>query len=169
MAFLDIGDVEEARSWIDRAAGVATEHPSPFRARKLETWRGVTDAAAGDAGGMRAHLERAVGQATDSGHAAARCEALARLAVEAGCVGVYIGFESPSDEGLAEIRKKFNSRNGREPRAAGRVTCAVHSVSGPAKVWAVSGIAATGIQARSPPPGGCICSVAVILAKPGPL
>ena len=87
MAFLDIGDVEEARSWIDRAAGVATEHPSPFRARKLETWRGVTDAAAGDAGGMRAHLERAVGQATDSGHAAARCEALARLAVEAGRLG----------------------------------------------------------------------------------
>jgi radical SAM superfamily enzyme YgiQ (UPF0313 family) len=39
---------------------------------------------------------------------------LVRLAVEAGCIGVYIGFESPTDEGLAEIRKKFNNRNGRD-------------------------------------------------------
>jgi radical SAM superfamily enzyme YgiQ (UPF0313 family) len=45
-------------------------------------------------------------------------EELLRLAVEAGCVGVYIGFESPTDEGLTEIRKKFNSRNGRDFRAS---------------------------------------------------
>jgi radical SAM superfamily enzyme YgiQ (UPF0313 family) len=47
-------------------------------------------------------------------------EELLRLAVEAGCVGVFIGFESPSDEGLAEVRKKFNSHNGRDFRASVR-------------------------------------------------
>ena len=91
MAILDLGDIDEARAWIDRAAVVATEHPSPLRARRLETWRGVGDAAAGDAEGMRTHLERAVQQATDSGHAAARCEALARLAVESSRLGVRVG------------------------------------------------------------------------------
>src|SRR5262249_24144962 len=57
LAYLDIGDWDEARAWIDRAAAVATEHPSPHRAGKLETWRGMVDAAAGDAEGMRRHLE----------------------------------------------------------------------------------------------------------------
>ena len=47
-------------------------------------------------------------------------EELLQLAVEAGCVGVYIGFESPSEEGLAEVRKKFNSRNDRDFRASVR-------------------------------------------------
>ncbi len=87
MAHLDLGDVDEARTWIDRAAATAAEHPTPFRARKLETWRGIADAAAGDAEGMRTHLERAVQQATDAGVSAARCESLARLAVESGRLG----------------------------------------------------------------------------------
>jgi radical SAM superfamily enzyme YgiQ (UPF0313 family) len=43
---------------------------------------------------------------------------LLRLAVEAGCVGVFIGFESPNEEGLVEVRKKFNSRNGRDFKAS---------------------------------------------------
>ena len=90
LAYLDLGDVGEARGWIDRAAAVATEHPSPHRARKLETWRGMVDAAAGDADGMREHLEHAVQQATDAGHAASRCEALARLAVEAARLGASL-------------------------------------------------------------------------------
>ena len=79
MALLDLGDVDEARAWIDRAAVVATEHPSPLRARRLETWRGIADGAAGDAAGMRTHLERAAQQAAGSGQIATRCEALARL------------------------------------------------------------------------------------------
>ena len=69
MAVLDLGDVDDAEAWIDRAAAVATEHPSPLRARRLETWRGIADAAAGDAAGMRTHLERAVQQAAEYGPA----------------------------------------------------------------------------------------------------
>lgn len=37
-------------------------------------------------------------------------EELVRLAAQAGCFGVFIGFESPSIEGLTEINKKFNIR-----------------------------------------------------------
>ena len=40
-------------------------------------------AGAGDVEGMRQHLERAVAIATEEGRASARCEALARLAIEA--------------------------------------------------------------------------------------
>ena len=35
-------------------------------------------------------------------------EELLELAAEAGCIGVFIGFESPTPEGLAEVGKKFN-------------------------------------------------------------
>lgn len=49
-------------------------------------------------------------------------EELLRLAARAGCVGVFIGFETPSVEGLVEINKKFNFRNGRDFKASvGRI------------------------------------------------
>ena len=53
------------------------------RSVQLETWRGMVRAGAGDADGMRRHLEQAVAMATEAGRASARCEALARLALEA--------------------------------------------------------------------------------------
>ena len=87
LAYLDLGEVEEAERWLDRAAAAAAASPTPLRARQLELWRGQARGAAGDADGMRAHLERAVEQATNSGFAAARAEALARLALEAARLG----------------------------------------------------------------------------------
>ena len=39
---------------------------------------------------------------------------LLMLAAKAGCVGVFIGFESPTAEGLMEVGKKFNMLNGRD-------------------------------------------------------
>jgi radical SAM superfamily enzyme YgiQ (UPF0313 family) len=47
-------------------------------------------------------------------------EELLALAAEAGCRGVFIGFESPSPEGLAELGKKFNLVKGRDFRASVR-------------------------------------------------
>jgi len=47
-------------------------------------------------------------------------EELLALAAKAGCSGVFIGFESPTPEGLLEIGKKFNLLNGREFRASVR-------------------------------------------------
>jgi radical SAM superfamily enzyme YgiQ (UPF0313 family) len=47
-------------------------------------------------------------------------EELLALAAKAGCSGVYIGFESPSPEGLLELRKKFNLLKGRDFRASVR-------------------------------------------------
>jgi radical SAM superfamily enzyme YgiQ (UPF0313 family) len=47
-------------------------------------------------------------------------EELMALAVKAGCRGVFIGFESPSPEGLRELGKKFNARGDRDFRASVR-------------------------------------------------
>ena len=47
-------------------------------------------------------------------------EELLELAAKAGCSGVFIGFESPSPEGLRELGKKFNLLNGRDFRASVR-------------------------------------------------
>ena len=43
---------------------------------------------------------------------------LLALAAKAGCRGVFIGFESPSPEGLLEIGKRFNLLKGRDFRAS---------------------------------------------------
>jgi hypothetical protein len=87
LANLDLGAAEEAKTWVDRAAATAAEAPTPFRARMLETWRGVLRAAEGDAAGARRHLERAVQLATEQGLTAARCEALALLALHTARLG----------------------------------------------------------------------------------
>ncbi|MHC4897016.1 MAG: B12-binding domain-containing radical SAM protein [Planctomycetota bacterium] len=47
-------------------------------------------------------------------------EELLALAAKAGCRGVFIGFESPTPEGLQELGKKFNLLKGRNIRAAVR-------------------------------------------------
>lgn len=87
MANVEVGDLDEAKRWLDRAAKIGSEYPTPLRARRLETWRGLAHAAAGEAPEMRRHLERAVQLATEKGLPAARCEALARLAVHASRLG----------------------------------------------------------------------------------
>lgn len=87
LTHLEMGEIDEAERWLDRAAAVASTAPTPFRARRLETWRGMSLAARGDGHGMRHHLERAVRLATEQGLPAARCEALSRLALESARVG----------------------------------------------------------------------------------
>lgn len=47
-------------------------------------------------------------------------EELLTLAAKAGCAGVFIGFESPTAEGLKEVGKKFNLVNGRDFAASVR-------------------------------------------------
>ena len=82
LSLLELGDVEGAERWLGLAAAAASIAPSRTRARQLETWRGIVRAGVGDIDGVRRHLERAVAMATDEGRAPARCEALARLALE---------------------------------------------------------------------------------------
>ena len=74
-----------------------TAAPTPLRARRLELWRGLARATAGDAAGMREHFERALQAATEQGRPAARCEVLARLALEA----ARLGAERADEELLA--------------------------------------------------------------------
>ena len=87
MAYADVGAAAEAESWVGRAASVASAAPTPLRARLLETWRGIVSGVAGNAAGMREHLEKAVQIATEQGRPAARCEALACLALCAARLG----------------------------------------------------------------------------------
>ena len=87
MSHLEIGELDEAITWLDRAATVAVESPTPARRRQQELWRGLADAARGDADAMRGHLERAVQMAADQGLPAARCEALAALSLAAASLG----------------------------------------------------------------------------------
>jgi radical SAM superfamily enzyme YgiQ (UPF0313 family) len=47
-------------------------------------------------------------------------EELLVLAANAGCRGVFIGFESPAPEGLRELGKKFNLLKGRDLRDSAR-------------------------------------------------
>ncbi|MDY7011906.1 MAG: radical SAM protein, partial [Planctomycetota bacterium] len=47
-------------------------------------------------------------------------EELLALAAKAGCIGVFIGFETPTPEGLLELGKKFNLLKGRDFRASVR-------------------------------------------------
>src|SRR4029078_4171569 len=93
LTHLSLGDVVEAERWLNLAAEIAAATPTPTRSRQLETWRGMVRAAAGDGARMRQHLERAVSMATAQGKAAARCEALTRLAVEAARLGKASGDE----------------------------------------------------------------------------
>jgi ATP/maltotriose-dependent transcriptional regulator MalT len=88
MAHLDLGDVDAAGMWLDRAAAIASANPTPLRARRMETWRGLAAAAAGDADGMRTRLEKAAALANDDGRSAPRCEALSHLAWQSVRLGV---------------------------------------------------------------------------------
>src|SRR5512137_1663840 len=45
-------------------------------------------------------------------------EELLTLAAQAGCAGVFIGFESPTAEGLSEVGKRFNVTKGRDLAAS---------------------------------------------------
>jgi DNA-binding CsgD family transcriptional regulator len=87
LAQLQVGDVEKADTWLGRAAEAAAASPAPLKARQLATWRGRAAGFAGDAQRMRDYLEHAVGLAVEQGSSAARCEALSRLAIEAGRLG----------------------------------------------------------------------------------
>jgi hypothetical protein len=101
MSHLDMGEVDQAKPWLDRAAAIASEHPTPLRARRLASWRGLARSTAGDAAGMREHLERAVQLASESGLPAVKCEALARLALEASRLGAELG-----DDDLLQLAER---------------------------------------------------------------
>jgi DNA-binding CsgD family transcriptional regulator/tetratricopeptide (TPR) repeat protein len=101
LTHLELGDVDEAEGWLDLAAGAAAAVASPLRARQLEVARGLARAAAGDADGMREHLERAVRLATEQGRPAARCETLATLALAAALLG-----SASADEDLLSLAER---------------------------------------------------------------
>ena len=121
LVHLDLGDVKRAEAWLDKAAGVAATSPTPLRARHLELWRGMARGLAGDADGMRTHIERAIQLATDQGWPSARCESLARLALEASGLGAATGDEAllhVADRAAEEASRIARLLPGRPPWGA---------------------------------------------------
>jgi DNA-binding CsgD family transcriptional regulator len=80
LAYAGLGDIGEADTWLGTAGAAALESANALPERQLETWRGQVRSAAGDAAGMRRHLERALTLASERGSPAGRCELLAMLA-----------------------------------------------------------------------------------------
>ncbi len=101
LSHLDLGEQPEAEEWVGRAATAAAASPTPLRARQLATWRGLCSAAAGNVAGMREHLEQALKLATDTGRPAARCQALAQLALTAARTGA-----TAQDEALLALAER---------------------------------------------------------------
>jgi tetratricopeptide (TPR) repeat protein/DNA-binding CsgD family transcriptional regulator len=91
----------EARRWLDLAAAVVTASPTPGRTRRIELWRGAVLARAGDAAGMQRHLEHSARLAAEQDLQAARCEALALLAIEAARLG-----RARSDDALLSLAER---------------------------------------------------------------
>jgi DNA-binding CsgD family transcriptional regulator len=105
---LELGDVPEAGRWLDCAAEAAAAAPTSLRARQLEVLRGRARGAAGDADGLRQHMERAVRLATEQGRPAARCQVLAILALEAALLGAEL-----ADEDLLTLAER-SARDAKE-------------------------------------------------------
>lgn len=121
LTYAELGAVEQAEQWLSRAAAVAAEAPTPLRARLIESWRGILRSIAGDGVGMRQHLERAVRLAVDQGRSPERCEALARLAVEAARLGVATQDEeliTVADESARQAKQLFPLLPGHSPWGA---------------------------------------------------
>ena len=94
MTFASLGESGEATAWIDRAAAAAMAEPRPALAYRMEMWRGICAAANENAEGLVEHLERAGQLATEHGNLAGRCEAAARLALEAAKLALDQGDDS---------------------------------------------------------------------------
>ncbi|HEV8404246.1 MAG TPA: AAA family ATPase [Candidatus Limnocylindrales bacterium] len=94
MSLVELGDIDEAERWLAKAAAAVSTAPSRSRSIQLETWHGIARSGAGDVDGMRRHLEGAVAMATEAGQASARCEALARLALES---AHFVARQAPTD------------------------------------------------------------------------
>jgi DNA-binding CsgD family transcriptional regulator len=115
---LQLGDPDEAGTWVDRAAAAAAGSPTPYRSRQLEMARGVLRARQGDTAGLVRHLERAVAIATEQGRSAGRCEALARLALEAARLARQDGnldLAGQAERAAAEVRALAPSLAGNPP------------------------------------------------------
>jgi len=104
--------VEEFRMIRERLVLVVDDNLIGTRAEHIERAKELFRALA------KANLRKDwVGQATIN---FADDDELLELAAKSGCRGVFIGFESPTPEGLAEIGKKFNLLKNRDIRASVR-------------------------------------------------
>ena len=121
LANAQLDRTEEANRWLVLASAVVSAAPTPGRNCRLELWRGAILARAGDANGMQAHLERAARMAIEQARPAGKCEALARLSLEAARLGRISGEESLlalADRSAQEVLRDVSSLPGHPPWSA---------------------------------------------------
>jgi hypothetical protein len=150
LANIQLGDIAEAERWLGLAATALAAAPSRIRARQLETWRGMVRSAAGDAEGMRRHLEAAVAMAGEQGRAPARCDALSRLALEAAKLGARSSDTELLDLAArsAEQAKALSARLQGHPSWGARADAALATVAlARGEVAAAVGFAGAAMQA----------------------
>lgn len=90
LAHAELEQIDQAQAWLDRAAALALEGNEALPARQMETWRGTAFGLAGDAEGMRTHLERAL-ELSQGCSPGGRCDLLATLALQAARLGTDAG------------------------------------------------------------------------------
>lgn len=114
----ELGDIDDARRWLDRAASIATASPTPLRSLQLETWRGLACAEAGDVEGFRSHFNSAVAIAMEQGKPAQRCEVLSLFVAHAARLGVSLHDEAllgAAADSVREVESLARSLPGHPP------------------------------------------------------
>ncbi len=89
----ELGEIEQAEHWLDRARAAAAIAPTPLRARRLELWRGMVRAVAGDAGGAVERFQKARALAYEQRSRVGALEVTAWLAYHAARLGADAGDE----------------------------------------------------------------------------
>jgi len=84
---LELGNVDDAQTWLDRASERAAAVPTPHRARQIAIVGALIDGARGDPDGMVDKFRKAARMAASQRRAPAQAEALSLLAVEAARLG----------------------------------------------------------------------------------
>ena len=122
LTHLELGEVDEAEQWLDRAAEAAAVDPTPLRARQLESARGMIRAAAGDAEGMR----EAPRAGSSTGYGAGSARGAVRGALQA-CAGGGGSRRRARRRGAARARRTISEgrqgaygRPARPPALGGR-------------------------------------------------
>ena len=118
MVHAGMGEIPDAEAWLEKASAAASTAPTPTRARQLELWRAIVRGAAGDAAGMTRHFELALAKAVEQGRPAARCEVLARQAVEAARLGAATNDDALLDlaeASAASVKELYPLLPGRAP------------------------------------------------------
>ena len=118
---LELGDVDQAESWLNRAADRAAAVPTPHRARQVAIVAALIEGARGYPDGMVDGLRKAARMAAAQRRPAAQAEALALLALEGARLGALhedFPLLEVAESSAREARRLASQMSGRPPWSA---------------------------------------------------